>query len=192
MEDVLADLLRKFGFTPLGVQVVGAPGADGFVTVASVCRNRAGELTIFAAQVGMMPDGIGVDPFREVDLSDYQAPGMRELAQIVVDQVPYDGSVTDVEAGVASVLSGIPNRIFEWARDVIITSDGGSPTMMALDMGHTISQVSDSLGLSDRTVKRMVQDGRLPSLKIGSRVVILDRHLEHLYTEMAKLPDSAD
>lgn len=188
----MADLVRALGSTPIGVQVVGMPDADGFVTVASVCRNEAGELSIVATHMGMTAEGIAVDPFSEVNLSDYQAPGMRELAQMVVDQVPHDGAVTDVETAVASVLSGVPKRTFEWARDVIITSGGSSPAMMALETGYTISQVSDSLGLSERTVKRMVQDGRLPSLKIGSRVVILERHLEHLYTEMAKLPGSAD
>lgn len=44
-----------------------------------------------------------------------------------------------------------------------------------LPLRPTIGQVKDYLNVSDKTVRRMIADGRLKAYRVGSRTIRVDR-----------------
>ena len=42
-------------------------------------------------------------------------------------------------------------------------------------LGYSVKETAGTLGISDKTVRRLIQEGRIPAVRIGSRRLLVPR-----------------
>lgn len=178
MREEVVQLFNSAGIHPTELYEIGEPDSDGYTTWVVRYQDAHG-LQEAGVDVRLGSEGVEFDvQDSPVTVSAWDL-GAAGLAAKTIDDVGSIEGLTEEEALTQAVLLGVTAERYAWARAATSVPRGDLPLKM--EQGFTMAEVAESLTVSERQIKRFVADKRMKSLKVGSRVVILNRHLEEFY-----------